>query len=514
MMNRRDVLGSAMVAGGAAALANLDRLGVSPARAGVTYDNAKGHDATGGTVVPVGLTPLGLPPLPPGEPGRDYTPVHTPNGSTLPYRVVDGVKVMHLVAEEIQHEFAPGLRATCWGYNGATPGPTIEAVARDRLRIYVTNRLPAPTTVHWHGIRIICGMDGVNGLTQPSIPPGQTWAYEFTVPDAGTFMYHPHFDEMTQQAMGLMGMFVVHPRDRDKAPADRDYAIMLSEWRIDPGASRPVTTEMTEFNVLTMNSKAYPGTAPLVAQVGERVRVRFGNLGAMNHHPIHLHGHQMTLTETDGGLVPASARFAANTMLVPVGSTRALDIVADNPGDWAFHCHMTHHVMNQMGHNVPNMIGFDPKGYDRRVRTLLPAYMSMGQDGMGGMADMGMPVPTNSIPMLGGRGQFEAIDMGGMFTVLKVRDRVSGYDDPGDYHFPPGTVPAAAQSDRLRRDGIDVNAKFRNTLSRSVAAAEGRPAAAPATRGATRCTCVMHPQIDVDKPGNCPICGMKLVAKK
>ena len=155
-----------------------------------------------------------LPPLEsaPTEPAGDYVPVFTLNGVTLPFKLVDGVKVFHLIAEEFEHEFAPGLRSHCWGYNGRTPGPTIEAVAGDVVRIYVTNRLPAPTTVHWHGVRVPNGMDGVNGLTQEPIPPGQTFRYEFPLPDAGTFMYHPHYDEMTQQGMGMMGMFIVHPR--------------------------------------------------------------------------------------------------------------------------------------------------------------------------------------------------------------------------------------------------------------------------------------------------------------
>jgi hypothetical protein len=403
---------------------------------------------------------------PPGEPRRDYTPVYTPNGSTLPFKVVDGVKVMHMVAGEFEHEFAPGLVAYCWGYNGQTPGPTIEAVEGDRVRIYVTNRLPEPTTIHWHGLRIVNGMDGVNGLTQEAIPVGSTFRYEFVVPEPGTFMYHPHFDEMTQQAMGLMGMFIVHPRERGKNPPDRDYVIMLSEWRIDPGTRRPVTTEMMDFNVLTMNSRAYPGTRALVAKLGERVRIRFGNLGAMDHHPVHLHGFQMTLVETDGGVVQESARFAANTVLVPVGSTRAVEFIADNPGDWPMHCHMTHHVMNQMGHNVPNMIGVDARAIDKAVQALLPGYVTMGTNGMGDMADMadmGMAVPKNSIPMLGGKGQFGTIDMGGMFTLVKVREELSGYDDPGDYKFPPGTVSVAATGAELRRDDIDVNAQFKGS---------------------------------------------------
>ncbi|HYC78846.1 MAG TPA: multicopper oxidase domain-containing protein, partial [Planctomycetota bacterium] len=168
----------------------------------------------------------------PGVPGRDYRPVITPNGATLPFKVVDGVKVFHLVAEEVLHTFAPGLDAHCWGYNGRVHGPTLEAVEGDRVRIYVSNRLPTATTVHWHGMSIPSGMDGVGGLSQRSIEPRETFKYEFTLTRHGTFMYHSHHDEMTQMAMGLMGMFVVHPRKPAGPPADRDYAILLSEWAI------------------------------------------------------------------------------------------------------------------------------------------------------------------------------------------------------------------------------------------------------------------------------------------
>lgn len=447
MITRRKMMGIAAAAGGTTLLQ----------QAGLLSPAAHAADGQGIIQSQAGRTAQDTARLPPGEPGRDYTPVYTPNGVTLDYKVMDGVKVMHLIAGEVEHEFAPGLTAHCWGYNGRTPGPTIEAVVGDRLRIYVTNQLPAPTTVHWHGLRIPNGMDGVNGLTQPPIEPGQTFRYEFTVPDAGTFMYHPHFDEMTQQGMGMMGMFIVHPHQRPKNPVDRDYAIMLSEWRIDPGASRPNPIEMVDFNILTMNSRVYPATQPLVAKLGERVRIRFGNLSAMDHHPIHLHGFQTTLVESDGGPIPESARSSANTILVPVGSTRAIEFIADNPGDWPMHCHMTHHVMNQMGHNVPNMVGVNTKGLDRKVRSLLPEYMTMGQSGMGDIGDMQMPVPKNSIPMLMGKGQFGIVDMGGMFTVVKVRDQIHGYEDPGDYHFPPGSVACSASAEELRRDGIDMS---------------------------------------------------------
>ena len=374
----------------------------------------------------------------PGRPGKDYKPVVVPNGTTLPWRIVDGAKVFHMVAEEVEHEFAPGLKATCWGYNGRVHGPVIEAVEGDHVRIYVTNRLPAPTTVHWHGVLLPNGMDGVGGLNQKAIPPGQTFKYEFTFRQHGTLMYHSHHDEMTQMALGMTGMIVIHPR-RPRRAVDRDFVIMLHEWKIDPGARRPDPNEMIEFNVLTMNARVYPGTDPLVVKTGDRVRIRIGNLSAMDHHPIHLHGYQFTITETDGGVIPEAGQWPETTVLVPVGSTRTVEFTADVPGDWAMHCHMTHHVMNQMGHGLPNMIGVKPGNLDKKVQKLLPNYMTMGETGMGEMGDMGMAVPKNSIPMLGARGKHDYITMGGMFTIFKVRDKLATYEDPGWYENPPGT---------------------------------------------------------------------------
>ena len=390
-----------------------------------------------------------------GAPGKHYTPVITPNGWTLPYTVRDGVKVFHLIAEPVKHEFAPGLVGACWGYNGTTPGPTIEVVEGDRVRFYVTNRLPEPTSVHWHGILLPSGMDGVSGLTQKPIGPGETFRYEFTLRQHGTHMYHPHFDEMTQMALGMQGLFIIHPRNPASRP-DRDFAILLNEWRIDPGTSRPNPNEMVEFNVFTFNSKAFPATAPLVTKLGDRVKIRLVNLSATDHHPIHMHGYQFRITETDGGQLPASAQHVETTVLVQVGSARAFEFVANVPGDWALHCHMTHHTMNQMGHNFPYMIGVDPGDIDTKVRSLLPAYMTMGEKGMGEMGSMQMPVPKNSIPMRGGKGPFGYIDMGGMFTVLKVRKGLTSYEDPGWYAHPPDTVADIATADEIRRDGVHV----------------------------------------------------------
>jgi FtsP/CotA-like multicopper oxidase with cupredoxin domain len=386
-----------------------------------------------------------------------HRPVITPDGATLPHRLVDGVKVFHLVAEEVAHEFAPGLKGKLWGYNGRVHGPTIEAVEGDRVRIYVTNRLPAPTTVHWHGLHVPSGMDGVGGLSQRALEPGETFKYEFTLTQHGTFMYHSHHDEMVQMALGLMGMIVIHPKRPSGPLPDRDFVFMLSEWSITPGLERPDPNEMNDFNVLTLNAKAFPGTTPLVAKVGDRVRMRFGNLSAMDHHPIHLHGTSFRVIETDGGPIPEAGRWPETTVLVPVGSTRTVEFVATNPGDWAMHCHMTHHVMNQMGHGIPNLVGVDVSEFDQAVMGLVgdslpPLPAAPDDDPMAGL------IPKNSIPMLGGDGPYGYVTMGGMFTILKVREQLASYDDPGWYEPPAGTLAAPATREDLARDGVDPEA--------------------------------------------------------
>jgi len=296
----------------------------------------------------------------------------------------------------------------------------------------------------------------VAGLNQKIIQPDETFKYEFTLRQHGTHMYHPHHDEMTQIALGMMGLFIIHPRNPKGPRPERDFALMLNEWRIDPGTARPMPNEMTDFNVFTFNAKAFPGTAALVAKLGQRVRIRLANTNPMDHHPIHLHGYQFKITETDGGQIPDSAQQVETTVLTPVGSTRTFDFIADAPGDWAVHCHMTHHGMNQMGHGFPNMIGVDKSGFDKKLRPFFPGYMTMGEAGMAEMGEMGMPVPKNSIPMVGAQGPFDYITMGGMFTIFKVRDALNNFEDPGWYQHPPGTVAELAKPEDLKRDGIQM----------------------------------------------------------
>lgn len=375
--------------------------------------------------------------------GQPYPETVTLNGESLPWEMVDGVKVFRLTAEEVVREFAPGMQVKCWGYNGLTPGPTIEAVEGDRVRFLVTNKLPEHTTIHWHGILLPSGMDGVGGLSQPQINPGETYAYEFTLKQHGTFMYHPHADEMVQMAVGMMGMFIIHPKGGEVNRIDRDYSVMLHEWAVHPGTYRPDPSIMLDFNMFTFNSKIFPAISPFVAKTGDRVRVRFGNL-SMNQHPIHLHGYTFNVTATDGGPIPLSAQWPQTTVPVPVGSTRDIEFIANEPGDWAFHCHKSHHTMNAMGHDVPNVIGVNQDGIKERIWKLLPDYMAMGEHGMAEHAEHAkhMAIPENTVPMMMGEGPFGPLEMGGMFTLLKVRDSLApdDYSDPGWYDNPKGTV--------------------------------------------------------------------------
>ena len=383
--------------------------------------------------------------------GHAYQPVRTLNGWTLPYTLKGGVKEFHLVAEEVDHEFAPGSRAKCWGYNGSTPGPTIEAIEGDRVRILVTNHLGEPTSVHWHGIILPSGMDGVGGLSQPHIQPGETYAYEFTLKQHGTHMYHPHADEMVQMAVGMMGLFIIHPKNSEPVKIDRDYAFLLHNWALHPGTYRPDPSIMQEFDLWTFNSKTFPAIDPIVARSGERVRIRIGNLSMWNH-PIHLHGGRFWVTGSDGGRWPREQWRSEVTEIVAVGQTRDFEFIAV-PGDWAFHCHMSHHTMGPMGHDVPNTIGVDQSGAERDIRSVLPGYMAMGKNGMsehGGHVAMGMlSGPENTLPMMTGTGPFGPLEMGGMFTVVKVRDNLApgDYRDPGWYPNPKGTVAMRVSQD-------------------------------------------------------------------
>jgi len=241
--------------------------------------------------------------------------------------------------------------------------------------------------------------------------------------------------------MGMMGSIVVHPRNPRFMPVDRDFVLLLSAFMVEPGAYTPKVAEMLDFNLWAINSRVFPGVDSLPVRLGDRVRVRMGNL-SMTNHPLHIHGHHMEVTITDGGWVPRTARWPETTVDVGVGQVRAIEFIADNPGDWPLHCHKSHHTMNAMGHNLPTMIGVDHRGIAQKIMKLVPDYMVMGERGMGDMSEMEMPLPDNTLPMMTGKGPFGPIEMGGMFTVIKIREGLArnDYNDPGWYKHPAGTV--------------------------------------------------------------------------
>lgn len=388
------------------------------------------------------------PPLFPKS-GPDYQPVVTLNGWTLPWRMNGDWKEYHLLAEPVVREMAPGMKANLWGYNGQSPGPTIECVEGDKLRIFVTNKLPENTSIHWHGQILPNGMDGVGGLNQPHIPSGKTFVYEFVATKSGTFMYHPHSDEMVQMAMGMMGFMVVHPRDPKFMRVDRDFVFLMNAFDIDPGTYVPKINTMLDFNLWAWNSRIFPAIDPFVIAKNDKVRIRFGNL-TMTNHPIHMHGYEFEVTGTDGGWTRPESRWPEVTVDCAVGQMRAFEFKAVHEGDWATHCHKSHHTMNAMGHNVKTFIGVDKRQIAKTIRKIAPGYMPMGMNGMGEMGAMEMELPNNTIPMMTGYGQFGPIEMGGMFSVVKVREGLSAndYKDPGWYKNPPGTVAYEYKGDK------------------------------------------------------------------
>ncbi|PTQ87850.1 multicopper oxidase family protein [Agitococcus lubricus] len=373
-----------------------------------------------------------------------FQPVKTLGVPTAAWQFKAGAKEFHLIAEPVVRQFANNFYVNAWGYNGSTPGPTIEVIEGDRVRILVTNKLPEKTSVHWHGLILPNGMDGVGGLTQTHIPVGETYVYEFIAKDSGTFMYHSHSDEMFQMAMGAMGMFIVHPKHPHFRPVDHDFAFMLMSWDIDAGTYTPKPHTMTDFNTWSMNSLVFPAIPHMVVKQGDRVRIRLANL-SMTNHPIHLHGHRFKVSATDGGWIPEALQYADVTTDVPVGAIRVIEFIADNLGDWAFHCHKSHHTMGPMGHSLRNMLGVKHDDIAAKVQKLMPEQhvMAMGENGMGDMGEMVMSLPENTLPMMTGQGPFGSIEMGGMFTVLKVRQELPAQgEDVGWYTHPKGTVAA------------------------------------------------------------------------
>ena len=305
----------------------------------------------------------------------------TPDIPDLPFKLDGGVKVFHLVAEVVERELVPGRKMKVWGYNGTVPGPTIQVTKGDRVRIILENRLPEPTTMHWHGLEIPIRMDGMPYISQKPILPGESFAYEFTLHQEGTFFYHSH--GAMQEMMGMIGMFVLHPKQDYSPRVHHDFGIVLQEWAILPNNDVPNPAGM-EFNWLTFNGKAGPATTPMLVKLGNRVRMRFVNLG-MDHHPMHIHGHTFAVTGTEGGRQPQPLWGPANTVLVGVAQARDIEFVANNPGDWMVHCHLPHHMMNSMMDLMSERMFItgptSTKQADEQMELMMAQGMSMGAHG-------------------------------------------------------------------------------------------------------------------------------------
>ncbi len=351
---------------------------------------------------------------PPKLMGRQMGRIQTPGIAPLGYEMDGNVKVFRLIAQPVEKDISAGMsrsqvdqrmtipklfqrfrprpsqpkKMLCWGYNGTTCGPTLEATEGDRVRIIFKNELPEPTSIHWHGFEIPFSEDGATGYfpfeARRPVMPGQTDVYEFDLIQSGTLMYHTGFNVMKQEGMGVSGMFVIHPK-KEEQPPDQDFAIMLQQWNFRPGNPHPNIIPM-EPTFATFNGLTSPDIPMLKVKQGDRVRIRFGNLSLL-YHPIHIHGHIFEIVGTLGGALPKAARMREATVTIGPGETRDIEFVAWNPGTWRMHCHVLHHLMNQMPDQPmgiappegmfthvqvePNDPKYDPK--DRKAKWSYPS---------------------------------------------------------------------------------------------------------------------------------------------
>ena len=320
------------------------------------------------------------------------TPVVTTDVGDLPYEVDDDVKIFRLTAHVFKRQIAPDKTIDVWGFNGSAPGPTIQVTQGDKIRVIFKNELPEPSSIHWHGFEDHIGYDGMPGISQEPLKPGETFVYNFNIKQEGTYFYHSHM--AMQELAGMLGAVIMHPRVPYRPHCDKDFVIHLQEYAVLANSTTP-NTMMMEFNWLLLNGKAGPATTPLIVRQGDRVRVRFVNLG-MDHHPMHVHGHTFYVTGTEGGRIPETAWWPGNTVLVGVAQSRNIEFVADNPGDWMLHCHLPHHMMNQMASQAGPMTRTAgiPGGVGLRGDDSHGRMTARGQDGdsmqMGNMQGMNM----------------------------------------------------------------------------------------------------------------------------
>lgn len=250
----------------------------------------------------------------------------------LPYKLVNGVKEFHLTAVETEWETKDGEVKKAWTYNGLVPGPIIKADKGDRIRVILKNELPESTVLHWHGLEVPNEMDGVPGVTQEPIEPGEKFVYEFDVNQSGTHMYHSHMKAISQVPKGLFGPIIINdPEDKE---VDHDFMVVVSDGGLG----------------YLINGKSFPATTTWNAKEGDDIRVRVINIGNQIH-PMHLHGHRFTVTHKDGSLKPETVRFDEHNLEILPGSTYDIHFKA-RKGTWVFHCHILSHVYDGNGHKT------------------------------------------------------------------------------------------------------------------------------------------------------------------
>lgn len=312
----------------------------------------------------------------------DTTTIETPNGTTIvPTPGADGYKSVTLTAEVIEQELLNADKkrvvAQTYGFNGGSPGPTLVFTKGDKVAITVVNNLPEATSIHWHGVILPNEMDGVPEAGEPSplIQPGESFTYRFTVLQEGTHMYHSHTDTSKQDLLGMGGGLIFLPKKAVSPQVDRDFVYFLNEWSLpqtlqgdrikDMARSTSPTDTVNSvtampnwttmmFNFFTMNGKSFPSTEPLDVKLGQRIRLRFFNIG-MNTHPMHLHGQDFMHTEQDGNAIAPANQAQLNTITVAPGQTQAVEFEAINPGIWPLHCHLAHHVSNNLSSGFGGM---------------------------------------------------------------------------------------------------------------------------------------------------------------
>ncbi len=269
-------------------------------------------------------------------------------GTVLEPRIENGVKVFDLEASVIRWSILPGVTVEAFAYNKQVPGPTLRVTQGDRVRINVTNRLPESTTVHWHGLDVPNAMDGPAYVTQKPIEPGETFSYEYTVEQSGTYFYHTHDHVDRQQALGLYGALIIDPKNpADAITADLEYTVQLQEWLKREGLTFPSMPMDGGFpNFFTINGKSYPATDTIKMKVGQLLKIRFVGSNTTAIHPMHIHGGPFEVAAIDGATLPQSARYTADT--VNVGPGQRFDVLwrALRPGKWLLHCHIPHHTTN------------------------------------------------------------------------------------------------------------------------------------------------------------------------